>query len=414
MNGETTTQMLMAAACGWFMACAAAAAAETSPDTERFRSLLRDHAYALTVDDDGIGGPGAQWLVERAGRSRFVLLGESHMTSQIPRIARGIWQSIHPLGYEHAAIETSPWAADLIETRLRSGDENAYTDYVSDGNRWTIPFYTTVEETEFLRSVIGKSEGRGPALWGLDQVFNAGGVRVLKRLEELAATDRQREAVQAALESARENAEFVGTAEGDELDALDEAFQGAGEEAARLVSQLRLSHEIYGPFSRGEGTAYEANRLRERLMKRNFMDYYRQAEERRGSPPRVMLKFGAFHMFRGHTPTHVLGLGNFVTELATADGAESLAVLVVCAGGQARAFGTGEAEPCQGLEPPSSFRGLYPDDGYALFDLEALRPHHEQWAFLPELLKKVIWSYDAMIVVPEAAPATMPGGDSAA
>lgn len=401
----------MAAVCSWIIACASAAAAEGSPNTEKLHSLLRDHAYILTVDDDGIGGPGREWLMERAGRSRFVLLGESHMTAEIPRITRGIWQSIHSLGFEHAAIETDPWTAGLIENKLRSGNENAYPDYVNAGNRWTIPFYTTVEETEFLRSVIGKSGSRSPALWGLDQIFNAGGVRVLKRLQELAATDRQREAVQAALESARENADFVGTAEGDELDALDEAFQGARGEAARLVSQLLLSHQIYGPFSRGEGSVYEANRLREQLMKRNFMDYYRHAMERRDRPPGVLLKFGAFHMFRGFTPTQVLGLGNFVTELATADGEQSLAVLIVCAGGRARTFRTGEAEPCQGLQPPSSFRERYPDDGYALFDLEALRPHHELWAFLPELLKKVIWSYDAMIVVPEATPATMPDGE---
>lgn len=405
--------LFVATACAWLLTSVPAVAAESSVEAEGLGKLIAGNAHTLSVEDGGIDGPGAEWLVKRADQSRFVLLGESHMTAEIPRIARGIWQAVHPLGYEYAAIETSPWAASLIEDKLRSDRNNAYSDYVTDGNHWTIPFYTTLEDSDFLRSVIKTSGAKGPALWGLDQVFNAGGVRVLKRLLMLAATDQQRKAVEKALEAARRNPEFVGTAGEDELRGLESAFEGARGEAARLVSQLLLSHEIYGPFSRDDGNVYRANRQRESLMKRNFMDYYLEAGKRVGMPPRVFLKFGAFHMFRGHTPTHVLGLGNFVTEVAIADGAESIAVLVVCAGGRARAFRTGEAEPCQGLRLPEAFKRLYPDDGYALFDLEALRPHHDLWASFPRILRKVIWSYDAMIVVPEASPATMPGGAAA-
>lgn len=384
----------------------ALAAQEPASTKERLTDLLEANSYTLSLDEGQIDGEGAEWLSERAREARFTLFGESHLTRDIAQLATGLWRTIAPAGYRHAVIETSPLAARTIEDLLDANDPNAFGDYLADGNRQTIPFYSMREEVAFARAVVESSDAAGPALWGVDQIFVRGGTRVLEHLRELATTGQQRATVERLLAKARSKPELVATASKQALEALADAFAEGPAAATDLVHQLRQSHRIYRPFTQGKGSVYRANRRRERLMKNHFIERYRAAEKQSGRPAKVMLKTGAFHMFRGHTPTHVLGLGNFVTELATADGADSFAVLAVCTSGESRDYETGEAVPCRGLSPGEAFDRFIPEDGYAVFDLEALRPHAKLWAGLDAMMKQVIWSYDAMIAVPDAEPAT--------
>jgi|GEM_PF-3649678 len=340
------------------MAGSALASDQADSNGDGLDALIARHSKALEIRDGKLAGPGGEWLAKQAGSVRFTLFGESHMTREIPELATGLWRGIAPAGYEHLVIETSPLAARTIERLLRSG-EGDYERYLADGRAATIPFYNSKEEIQLLETVVG--DNHAPALWGVDQIFVAGGVRVLERLLDLAQTGPQREAAQLALEKAKDNPHFVAAAPDDELVALEKAFAGGPAEAADLVAELARSHDIYQPFS-GGGSIYLANRDREQLMKRHFVRQYRDAAAG-GRSPKVMLK-------------------------------------------------TGEAEPCQGFSLPEPFAKLVPEDGYRVFDLAALRPHASLWNDLDPLLKSAIWSYDALIAVPNARPATPVADDA--
>ena len=50
------------------------------------------------------------------------------------------------------------------------------------------------------------------------------------------------------------------------------------------------------------GSGYDSNRERALLMKSNFVTDYKQAAQADGAPPKVLLKFGAWHMYKGINP----------------------------------------------------------------------------------------------------------------
>ena len=55
-------------------------------------------------------------------------------------------------------------------------------------------------------------------------------------------------------------------------------------------------------------------------MKHRFMEHYREARRSSDSLPKVLVKAGHWHTFRGMYQQHVPTFGNFVSELATSNG----------------------------------------------------------------------------------------------
>ena len=63
-------------------------------------------------------------------------------------------------------------------------------------------------------------------------------------------------------------------------------------------------------------------------MKQRFMEEYRRAEAADRAAPRVILKFGHWHLYRGVGPSNLQTLGNFASELARVNGGQSFHVSV--------------------------------------------------------------------------------------
>ena len=96
-------------------------------------------------------------------------------------------------------------------------------------------------------------------------------------------------------------------------------------DARTLFASLVESHEI----NRAPPAAYPNARRRERLMKTLFAANYARAERAAAGPPKVLLKFGAFHVHRGLNPVHGSGIGNYVAEFAEAHGVQSLHIYLM-------------------------------------------------------------------------------------
>jgi hypothetical protein len=177
---------------------------------------------------------------------------------------------------------------------------------------------------------------------------------------------------------------------------------------AQLVDDMILSARIYGPFVTGKGlSVYAANLERENLMKRLFLARLREAEARDGKTPKVLFKFGANHMMRGLSTTHVPSLGNFVSDYALANGRQTFSVLLLCGPGtKAGDFQGGEGD-CE-----FSVAGSFPDlvahvdaKTPTLFDLRVWKDKPRRWAHLSPEVREMIWAYDAVLFVPNGKPA---------
>jgi hypothetical protein len=165
-----------------------------------------------------------------------------------------------------------------------------------------------------------------------------------------------------------------------------------------------LSARIYQPFV-GVTTGfsgYAANLERENYMKRTFVARYRAA-----GTPKVFFKFGASHMMRGLSYTHVPSLTSFVHELAIGEGKNAFNVLVLCGPGTKAGDIMGNVAPCQ-IDLAKDLADLVPQvdaKKMTLFDLGPWKDRPRRWEHLPEGTRAMIWAYDAVLFVPNGTPA---------
>ena len=130
---------------------------------------------------------------------------------------------------------------------------------------------------------------------------------------------------------------FTTTVRDEDLANLKRLLQAEGSRASQsLVEALIQTHEIYG-LNRA-GRTYESNRQRALLMKSWFERKYTEAKGAGSGAPKVLFKFGLYHMYRGFNPLNSLEIGNHVAELAEGLGTQSCTLRWSLHGGSKLAF----------------------------------------------------------------------------
>lgn len=373
-----------------------------------FDALVAHSRLPLPHEGGRVQGPGAERWRQLAGAAQHVVLGEQHGNAGIAQLAQALWLDLAALGYTHAALEIDPWVASALQTALRRGGMPAWRAFLAPrGGAQAVPFVGWQEEAALAEAVL-----RSGSLWGLDQVFLGSAPWLLR---ELLAQPRAglnaagRATLTRWLREAEADPQWLGRVPRAALQA--EADRSAPRSPARvLLSALVESRAIYGPFTGDEGEPWTANQQREHAMKQRFVALVRQAEARRQRAPKVMLKVGAYHGFRGASPTGVQGLGGFVTEFAAARHQAVLTVLLLCGPGSQGAVYGGSPQPCDGWLQDGDWRFLAPwvdAQQPTLFDLRTWRLRPKRWAHLPAEVQRVVGSYDLLVFVPNA-PAASP------
>jgi len=390
---------------------AGAPAARTELD-----SLLTQATLGIQVDGRRLSGPGADWLAARAAESDFFLFGEQHATADIALFAAGLFERIHGAGYEVAAVELGPRETALMEAMMRQDGGLPFDRYAREpSHAFTFAFFSWQEEVEFARTVLRLSKRTTNALWGLDQEFILGGPVIVDELERLAATDAQRAAVGAARRAVEASPSALGAGDDAPWEQLDAAFADNPEGRA-MTGDILLSRQIYRPFTGGGGSVYLANDQRERFMKSNLHRQLVAVRRESGGGPKVFLKFGSNHLGYGHSPTHVLSLGTFVHEVATAHGQVTFNLMVDCVSGEAMSPQARIPEPCESyvLESAPDLGKYVGREVPMLIDLRALRTRRGLWKDWDAGSQRLIDAYDAYLALPGVKPATWMAPVSAA
>lgn len=390
-------------------------APEGATRDELLRALIEHSRLSATMEERRLAGPGVERLARLAADAQFVLMGESHGSEGVADFATALWALLQPLGYTHAAIETDPWVAERLEQTLRAEGIDAWARFLGErGGAAAAPFVTWAPEVRLAQAIIASApQALEPSLWGLDQVFIGSAGWLLQEVAVGASAPRARELAKAlAAQAAEGGLNGLASLETTRLAALRDALSAEADSDWReLVEAMVLSQEIYRPFTGGSGEAFIANDARERLMRRLFVGYYERAAAA-GPPPRVLLKFGANHMYRGASPVQVQGLGGFVSEFAAARGAGSLSLLVLCGPGGQSGDLSGRASDCgeEFAKGDWSFLLPYVDAGSpTLFDLQSWRLRPGRFRHLPAEVQRAVGSFDFLVFVPGAASAFLPG-----
>lgn len=388
---------------------AMAGALKLSAQVEEVRTVLEANVRPFTIDASGLHGTGGDWLIDRAHRARFTLIGESHLTAETPRFVSALLEALRP-AYSTYILETGPESTRLLVEAIATGG-------IAAGEALLAEFPSSlvfIDHREELQTVT-EAQRVGYDVWGVDQEFIGSPRLLLDRLRVLSTDAAARAVVQRMLQQEIAASDqplrtgdwsnaFMLTAGSEEFDALAAAFPNPASEGGRIVQQLRASARTYQLWFERR---YESNVERVDLIKTNFLAHLTRAGETPLSDRRALIKMGDVHVGRGRSPTYQYDLGNFTAELSVAEDGESFHVLVRAAGsvGPDGTFNSlRDALPYLG--PTLEFVA---EDHPVVFDLAPLRALLTQYDDKPrdlQQLQDVALRYDALVLFPRYHPAT--------
>jgi hypothetical protein len=160
---------------------------------------------------------------------------------------------------------------------------------------------------------------------------------------------------------------------------------------------------------RFSGSSLTASLRREGVMKALFYNHWLS-----GKKPKVFLRFGRNHLHRGIDRRGTSTLGNFVAELATAEGVQVFNVAAFSGGGKIRLLGPPFDFDERSDDPAFSYLASIARYPATVFDLRPLRqPLHKLTESERSTVEAslVYWadSYDAIIYYREVTPLGTPG-----
>lgn len=399
------------------------AQAPPSPSQDRFTAALVRNRYQLSVRDGQLSGTGATVLQTAIAQSRFVLLGEYHGVAQTSEFLSAVCRMAAPEGFRTMAVEEGPLVTAELEGWAKRPDGMKELAAFIKQHPESIAGSGAREEFGMLQQC-ARAAGSDFHLWGLNQEMYGAAGPMLSRIlasplgkESRAAMqqllDKANETDRKAAESGRVFDLYMMSADDKELASGSAALQKDGSPEARsLFASFVESHEI----NRTSPAEYSNARRRERLMKTQFAANYARAARGAAAPPKILLKFGALHIYRGLNPVRGSGIGNYVAEFAEAQGAQSLHIYLMPVRGSQpihpRVGRPSELIPFNLAEQPG-FRYMQPmlsnllGQDWTMFDLRPLRQDSNRpGGTINAELAGLIFGYDIVIVVPDSTPVT--------
>ncbi len=400
-------------------------AAATTPSSD-LTALLRAGRHRLVLRHGALNGDGAPILRQALHDAQFIAIGEQHGTQEVPQFVAAVCRAMAQDGLDALAVEAGPFAVAHIQpwTQQRDGagmlrlTEQDFPDFIA--------FFAWKQEFDLL-TACETAVQPPPALWGLDQEFLGAPAFLLQSATKAGGDDAVNAAARALLDQCR-GFTRESVASGDwkkscvfrlsdaDLARLHAAVvRGGGPHLITLVSALLKTRHIYTQHETGH--AYEANRERALLLKANFLTDYNALSAHLKRPPRVLLKFGANHLYRGFDTTNLADLGNFVTEFADGLGTTSLHIAVLgLRGTSAENAGPGKPSKVATMQPAGMTGGEFgflgplvaqaDADGMTMFDMRPLRSHLASIEPIDRELERLILGYDLVILIPSVRAET--------
>ncbi|WP_298516701.1 hypothetical protein [uncultured Kordia sp.] len=375
--------------------------------TIQAQNLIENYSFGV---NDLNSNQFAQFFSKKIKNTQFIMLGEQHGIQEVGEITNALYNLSKPEGYNALCIETSPFAANILELQFTSAKNPAEgLKKLYDAYPFAIPFYNNKNDIGLFKNVI---ENHG-AIWGIDQSFMVEYRLVFDYLVNLNDNKALKNTVKPLLKEA--NLAFNKAVEKKDYQALfifkytDELHHKLmaltiSDEEKKILTDLKLTKEIY--LYNFQQQYYLNNNERAKLMKRNFLTYYDEAATA-GKLPKVIFKLGANHVAKGFTPTNVLDISNMITELAAMNGKTSLHVYAVGINGAknlGNPFAPTPVVPFDDSENiPEEVKNLIKNitANYIIIDAEKLK---EKANRLSPKMKKLVLQYDVLMYVNACKP----------
>ena len=333
---------------------------EVSREQISLDQLLRENRYEFSVRDGEISGPGASFLKRLLSEPQFVAIGEEHGTREVPQFIWATCRSMATKGLDAMAIEEGPLVTEKLRQWTSEPDGSAHLAAFERQYPNSIAFFYWQQEFDLLSHCEQTTVPRIVHLWGLDQEFlgmpgfilheilaSHPGLKATTMANKLLLqcnSDRQE-----SLASGSWNDSCMFRLSAADLASLQNALvRGGNRREQQLIAALIKTQHIYREHEGGH--RYEANRERSLLLKHNFITDYQQPSKAKPHP-RVLLKFGGNHLYKGFDESNLNDLGNFVSEVADGLGSSSLHIEILGIQGEhEQQFGPGASDKAVAIE----------------------------------------------------------------
>lgn len=409
---------------GGFVAIIALASGASGQQSELAKQLVANRTEAH-LENGRLAGKGASVVKSAVESAQFVLVGEDHGIKEIAQFISSVCDFTGPQGFHTLAIETGPTVTELLNQWIARDDRVQQVASFEKQFPNSIAFYNMREENDLLAHCSQTARGGKFQLWGLDQEFLGSTGYLLHLIGEThpgkeiqAALERLVSENEAAEKKANETHNpqdlFMFSPNETELSQFKALLDKSGSPKARALFEALLeSRKIYRlNFESG----FNSNRDRALLMKHNFVQDFTQAQAAESKPPKILMKFGSYHMQKGFNLIRNNDVGNYVTELADGLGVRSLHIIVLAVKGSQLAFGgiglpykpaefDYSGKDSQFLFFKPAFENLEPS-GWTVFDLRPLRPIFYTLGHVDPDMEKVIFGYDLLVMIPVGTPSS--------
>lgn len=397
---------------------------KSSPATgEMLGDALRSATLPIEVTSQGgFADAGGKLITDAIDHARFVLLGETHFSRETPQFAAAVCKVMRPDAY---AVEAGPSAAVYVQTILKNPDRKAFMQKRERTYPANMAFLNNEQENDLAAKCAVSGRANDVSLWGLDQEFLGAASVLLQQMYQEPNGPKATAAIRLALDENKRSEVraqstgdfmqlFLVSASDADINSLQNAVIADGTQKSReIMREFTQSRHIYQLNAAGSP---ESNSERASLLKQHFLQNYRVLQGRTPEP-RILLKFGDNHMWKGFNDLHQLDLGDYIAELASVEQVTSLHIQVIAAKGTLAGLG-GYAKPLTTesfvladvpeyawLEP---LVDLLPTNGSrsegVVLDLRKLR--FRKLAMSPEW-KHLVYGYDLLVVLPAFTPANL-------
>jgi hypothetical protein len=392
-----------------------------------FEEEIQAHRLALSVAKGALAGPGAGVLKKAIDDATFVLLGEDHGIEQIPTLASAVCAELAPHGFRRVALEVGPSVAEPLAEMAAAKDGAAQMKRFDAKYPETVAFYSWREDFGFVSSCAKAVAAHKGTLevWGVDQELMGATQLVFDQMFDSHPPPGEEpmeyiDALRSDIETDREEAVTAGdfgklflmAAPQATLDRLHKLLDGdSSEEVMAMYDGLLTSRAIYqGEMS---GAQYDSNVTRAQLMKDAFFGQLSAAAAKDKAMPKVLVKLGAWHLYRGMNPLHSSELGNLIAEAAAAHDVKAVNVLVLGVTGKQLAISAPGAQAPVALDlrktgGPYAFLAPFFTQqiakSWTLFDLRPLRAEFDTFGKLDPEMERMIFGYDFLVLVADPRP----------
>jgi hypothetical protein len=393
----------------------------SQPSPSALEQKLREVRFDLRIENGRYTGAAAPVLEDAVDRAQYVLIGEDHITREIPQFTATMCDEMARHGLSAVAVETGPQVAKFVSSLFGTPDRLARMAALTHHYPDSVAFLNIQEENDLVEHCSEVASRSNFHLWGLDQEFLGSAGWLLDQIlatplgpASRAAITHLKDEVQRDAAQAKETGDpsnlFLLSASDRALNDVAALLQREGSPAANaLFDELVESHEIY---LKNAQRSPESNSQRARLLKQNFSRDLQAAGDPRHQ--RVLLKFGDWHLYKGFNPLNQRDLGNYVAELADSQGSISLHICILGAKGMHRMY-AGYGRPTKVerfvLDEDRDYRWLKPaidnqlPNAWTLFDLRKMR--FQALSAVDPDMERLIYGYDLLIIIPEVTPADL-------